>query len=117
MPRRNCWLAVGLLILLGGTTLVRPAPVAGEEQQAEITRKVKSKIAPIYPDIAKRMNISGTVKLMVVVAPNGSVKSTKVIGGHPLLASAAEDAVKKWKFEPASEESSGMIEIIFRPTN
>ncbi len=59
------------------------------------------------------MSIHGTVKLLVDVAPNGSVKNVKVIGGHPLLATAAEDAVKKWKFEPASEESFGKVELIF----
>jgi TonB family protein len=57
------------------------------------------------------------VKLVVVVNANGSVKSTKVMGGHPLLVSAAEDAVKKWKFEPASQEDSGVVEFSFRPEN
>jgi len=54
---------------------------------------------------------------VVVVNANGSVKSTKVMGGHPLLVSAAEDAVKKWKFEPASQEDSGVVEFSFRPEN
>jgi TonB family protein len=57
------------------------------------------------------------VKLVVVVNANGSVKSTKVLGGHPLLVSAAEDAVKKWKFEPAAQEDSGVVEFSFRPEN
>jgi TonB family protein len=63
------------------------------------------------------MNISGTVKLVVVVAPNGNVKSTKVLGGHPVLVTAAQDAVKRWKFESASEENSGVVEITFKPEN
>jgi outer membrane biosynthesis protein TonB len=45
------------------------------------------------------------------------VKSTKVLGGHPLLVSAAEDAVKKWKFEPAAQEDSGVVEFTFKPEN
>jgi TonB family protein len=49
------------------------------------------------------------------VAPNGSVKNTKVVGGHPLLVNAAVDAVKKWRFEPASEETTGVVEFKFDP--
>jgi TonB family protein len=61
------------------------------------------------------MNIVGTVKVMVVVAPNGNLKSSKAVGGHPLLVNAALDAIKKWKFESASEESSGIVEFKFQP--
>ena len=50
-----------------------------------------------------------------LVAPNGTVKSTKVIGGHPLLAQAAVDAVNKWKFGTAPEDSSELIELKFDP--
>jgi TonB family protein len=109
------WLALGLLTAMSVALVAKPAPLFGED--AEITRKVKSKVTPVYPDIARRMNISGVVKLVVVVSASGSVKSTKVVGGHPLLVSAAEDAVKKWKFEPAAQEDSGVVEFTFRPEN
>jgi TonB family protein len=61
------------------------------------------------------MNITGVVKVQVVVAPNGTVKEAKVVGGHPLLANAALDAVKKWRFEPAQAESSGVVDFKFEP--
>jgi len=61
------------------------------------------------------MNITGTVKVEVVVAPNGSVKDAKVVGGHPVLAGAALEAVKKWKFEPAAVESTGIVDFKFEP--
>jgi TonB family protein len=63
------------------------------------------------------MNISGTVRLVVVVSASGTVKSTQALGGHPLLVSAAEDAVKKWKFEAAPQENSGVVEFTFKPDN
>jgi TonB family protein len=107
--------AVLLLIAAGTAAVVNPARAVGEDN--EISRKVKNKVSPSYPEIARRMNISGTVKLVVVVSPNGSVKSTKVLGGHPLLVSAAEDAVKKWKFETAPAEDSGVVEFTFKPEN
>src|SRR6266478_3396994 len=84
--------------------------------QEELTRKAKSKVAPAYPELAKRMSISGVVKVQVVVAPNGSVKTTKVVGGHPLLVNAAMDAVKKWRFESASDETTGVVEFRFDPS-
>ena len=108
-------LAVVLLVVAATVIVVNPARAVGEDN--EITRKVKSKVSPTYPEIARRMNISGTVKLVVVVSPNGAVKSTKVLGGHPLLVSAAEDAVKKWKFETAPAEDSGVVEFTFKPEN
>jgi len=113
--RSKRWLALGLLVITTLALMGKPSPVYGED--GEISRKVKSRVTPLYPEIARRMNISGVVKLVVIVAPNGAVKSTKVMGGHPLLVSAAEDAVKKWKFEPAAQEDSGVVEFTFRPEN
>ena len=80
-------------------------------------RRVKSKVAPVYPELAKRMNVTGVVKLQVVVAPNGIVKSAKAIGGHPLLIDPAVDAVKKWKYEPAAEETTNTVEFRFDNNN
>jgi TonB family protein len=83
--------------------------------QDVIERKVRTRITPIYPDLARKMGLSGSVKLEVVVSPNGTVKETKVIGGHPILVNAALEAVKKWKFETASAESTGTLEFKFQP--
>jgi TonB family protein len=81
----------------------------------EIVRRAKSKVQPMYPELAHKMNISGTVKIEITVAPNGTVKQARVVGGHPVLATAALDAAKKWRFEPASGESSGIIDFKFEP--
>jgi protein TonB len=97
------------------TTLFGSLAVVPGFAQETLERKVKSKIAPAYPEIARRMGLTGTVKLLVVVAANGSVKETKVIGGHPILVNAAVDAMKKWKFEPGTAESSGTVEFKFEP--
>lgn len=110
------WFATGGLAVaavLAATTLV--STPAKAQQPDELTRKVKFKMSPTYPDVARRLNIAGVVKIAVVVAPNGSLKTTKVVGGHPLLVNAALDALKKWKFESAPEESSGVVEFKFEP--
>ena len=83
--------------------------------QGELARKAKTKVAPAYPPLARRLNITGTVKVLVVVSPNGSLKNTRVVGGNPLLVDAAVDALKKWKFEPAETESTGTVEFKFQP--
>ena len=106
--------ALALVAVVTGMVLLHP--VSSRAQQEELTRKIKTKVAPAYPELARRMSISGVVKIQVVVAPNGSVKNTKIVGGHPVLANAAQDAVKKWRFEPAAEETTGVVEFKFDPT-
>ena len=108
---------MGLLFAAASADLVI-LPVSAEAHQAEaqqeeIARKVKTSVQPAYPELARRMNIVGVVRVQVVVAANGSVKSAKGVGGHPLLVNAAVDAVKKWRFEAASEETTGIVQFKF----
>jgi TonB family protein len=100
--------AVIALLVGAGSVVLR-----AQDPDNEITRRAKTKVQPAYPDLARKMNITGTVKVQVTVSPNGTVKDAKVVGGHPLLASAALDAVKKWRFEPAPVESSGVVDFKF----
>jgi protein TonB len=88
---------------------------AQQAQSGELVRRAINKVQPAYPDLARKMNIAGTVKIQVVVASNGIVKGAHVVGGHPVLANAALDAAKKWRFEPAAEETSGVIDFKFEP--
>ena len=88
--------------------------IAQQSSTDEGKRKVKSKTAPAYPELAKRMNVSGKVKIEVIITPDGKVRSTRVIGGHPLLVQACQDAVKEWKFVAAAEETTQVIEFDFR---
>ena len=76
-------------------------------------RKVKTKTSPAYPELARRMNVTGKVKIEVVITPDGHVKSTRVVGGHPLLVQACQDSVKEWKFVPAAEETTQIVEFDF----
>jgi protein TonB len=68
---------------------------------------------PEYPEIAKRMNISGMVKVELVIAADGSITSAKVLGGHPLLADAVQKALKKWKYAPGPAETTMELEFKF----
>jgi TonB family protein len=109
------WAVTGGALLLGLTAVVSVFHPAHALAQEELTRKVKTRVSPAYPELARRLNISGTVRVLVVVSPSGSLKTTKVVGGNPVLVNAALDALKKWKFEPAEDESTGTVEFKFEP--
>jgi TonB family protein len=82
---------------------------------AQESRKVISRPTPVYPEAAKRLAITGTVKVQVVIAPDGHIRETKVIGGHPLLVESVQEALKDWKYEPASGDSAVLLEFHFHP--
>ena len=105
-------LAVGLLLLGGWAATMAPTAWG---QQDDGSRKAKSKVAPAYPELARRMKIAGVVKVQVTITPSGTVKDAKVIGGHPLLANAVMDAVKKWRYEARPQETVESLEFRFDP--
>ena len=82
---------------------------------AEDGRRIRNKVNPVYPDLAKKVNASGAVRLEIQIAPNGEIKSVKALGGHPLLIPAAEDAIRKWRYEPSSETTTTVVEFRFSP--
>ena len=100
--------------LLGLAILSTLLAVPGLQAQEEGQRKATLRVSPSYPELARRMNVSGTVRLEVTIAPDGKVKSVKPIGGHPVLVEAADEAVKKWKFEPASSATTEVVAVQFR---
>lgn len=103
--------AVALMAMVFGLAVSSPA--FGDDEG----RKVKSKVSPAYPELAKKMNVTGVVKLQVTIAANGSVKNAKVIGGHPLLVDAAIEAIRKYRYEPASEDTTEVVEFHFDNNN
>jgi TonB family protein len=108
--------AAALFAVLTLATTLGPIQVRAQQTQSdELVRRAKSKVQPTYPELARKMNISGTVKIEIVVAPNGTVKGARVVGGHPVLANAALEAAKKWRFDPSSGESTGIIDFKFEP--
>jgi TonB family protein len=76
-------------------------------------RKVIFRVNPVCPELALRMHIQGTVRLEAVVKPNGSVRTTHVLGGNPVLVEAATTAVAKWRFEAAPNETTEVVQLVF----
>ena len=76
-------------------------------------RAVKSRVAPVYPEIAKRMKIACVVRLEVTVDPDGKVVDVKQVRGNHVLSEAAEEAVRKWKFVPGPSQSIVDVDLNF----
>ncbi|HEY0701696.1 MAG TPA: energy transducer TonB [Candidatus Acidoferrales bacterium] len=98
-------IALGLAISVTAQELVPTASSA--------SRKVRTKVTPNYPGLARQMNVAGRVKIEVTISSDGRVVSTRTVGGSPLLVGAATDAVKKWRYEPSSKESIEIVEFEF----
>lgn len=73
-----------------------PLRVGGDIKEP---RKLKH-VDPVYPDIAVRANIQGSIVLECTVSPQGRVTAVKVLRGIPLLNAAAVEAVKQWVYTP-----------------
>jgi TonB family protein len=108
---RKTLATVGLLALVAASIFAQTSTTD------ETKRKVKNRVAPQYPELARRTKVTGKVKIEVIIAPDGRVKSTRAVGGHPLLVQACQDAVKEWRFVAAPEESTQVIEFEFTPAS
>jgi TonB family protein len=106
-------IAVALFVLV--PVLMFAPSQAPAQESSEGIRKVVSKVLPQYPSIARSMRLQGVVRADVLVAPNGTVKSVEVKGGHPLLAQSAQNALREWKWEPAPRETHESVELRFNP--
>jgi TonB family protein len=76
-------------------------------------RAVRSRVSPVYPEIAKRMKISGEVKLEATVDAQGKVRDVKPVSGNHMLEVAAEDAVRQWRFEPGDGDATVIVAVTF----
>jgi TonB family protein len=106
-----------VLLTTAASVLFGTASFGQSGSTDEGKRKVKVRVSPQYPELARRMNVAGKVKMEVTITPDGKVKSIRTIGGHPLLVQACQDALKDWKFLPASEESTQIVEFDFHGAN
>jgi TonB family protein len=102
------------MLTAAASLLVISVSTAQQATVEEGKRKVKSRTSPQYSDLARRMGLNGKVKIELVIAPDGHVKSSRAVGGHPVLVQACLDAVKDWRYEPAPEETTQIVEFDFK---
>ena len=101
--------------MVGGALLAMALTLGTSNLQAQEGRKVLSNPVPVYPEVARKMHLTGTVKVQVVIGTDGRIKEKIFIGGHPVLVSAVDDTLKNWKYAPASGETSTQLEFNFHP--
>jgi TonB family protein len=109
MKSLPCKIALAAMVLASACLFI---PKQLYSQAAE-SRKIVARVAPQYPTLARSMNLQGSVRADVVVAPNGSVKSVEIKGGHPLFVQSAQNAIREWKWEPAPHETHETVELKF----
>jgi TonB family protein len=83
--------------------------------RAQEGRKALTNPEPPYPEVAKRLRLSGVVKVQVVIATDGKIKDVKVVGGHPIFVNSVEETLKSWKFAPSATETTTTLEFTFKP--
>lgn len=105
--------AVRLLISMVILRAASGQVVGAQEIEGNGGRTIVSKVTPAYPELARRTNLDGLVKLRVTVSPAGAARTVEVIGGNPVLAKAGQDAVYKFRWVPAAQESQELVVIRF----
>jgi len=91
------------------------APLPCHAQDNTGKRRVVESVTPAYPMLARTLALAGIVKVDVLVAPDGSVRTMEVKAGHPILVQAAANAVRRWRWEPAAHDSHELVEVKFSP--
>src|SRR5215467_7812267 len=93
--------------VIGG--IISSAPVAvpkvATPQRVRVSQGVTQgllirKVQPTYPPLARQARIQGSVLLQAEISKDGSIENLRLISGHPMLAPAAIEAVKQWKYKP-----------------
>ncbi len=103
-----------LLFAMLGLVSLQPSAFSQATSQAEPARKLKARVEPRYPALARQLNLSGKVKIAVMISPDGRVKSTRTLGGSPVLVNAALDAIRMWRYEPGPKETVDFVELDFK---
>lgn len=110
---RRTVLTLALLLAVG--QFLQPQQSFAQQVRVQGKRKILSQVKAVYPPLAKKMNLSGLVRLVAIVAPDGSVVRSEVIGGSPVLVQSAVDAIAKSKWQVGPQETKELIEIKFEP--
>jgi TonB family protein len=105
--------SAALMLALSWTTAFVPASLAQKASKSD--RKVIVITKPDYPDILRRAQVGGVVRLKATVQANGTVSNVEVLGGNPILAENAAAAVRKWKYAPAASQTLEDVSLSFTP--
>lgn len=100
--------AIGYVSADTDTGGVKILALEGSEERVLIKR-----VEPAYPEILRNNRIGGVVRLEITIAPNGNVETVKLLGGNPVLAEAAQNAVRKWVYSPSRSRTTMEVSVPF----
>jgi TonB family protein len=101
------------LCLAAAMAFLPSAVVPQENAPKENQPRLLKKVIPAYPEILKKMNVSGTVKVHVTVATDGSVKDVEVKGGNAIFIDSVAAAVRNWKFVASDHQRAADVTVNF----
>ena len=106
-----------LLLVLNMVILLVFASVLPSVSQDQVPneRKLTNRVEPEYPEALKRLYIGGVVRVEVHISPSGTVESTELIGGNPVLGQSAMKALKQWKYAPGKSKETLTVKLEFDP--
>jgi TonB family protein len=107
----RCLVTLSQLVIVVLLSLV--PSVAQVQEQSSKERKLITRVEPEYPETLKRLYIGGVVRVEVEIEPSGVVKSTKLLGGSPILGQSTMKAIKQWRYAPAASEETLTVKIEF----
>lgn len=82
-------------------TMPRLAPPAAPPRVSRMMEgNLIHRVQPAYPPLARQARIQGPVVLRAVINRDGAIENLQVISGHPMLAPAAVEAVRQWRYRP-----------------
>jgi TonB family protein len=97
------------------TLLSGVLPLGVSSQEGE--PKPLKKTLPVYPEVLRKMGLSGTVRLKVTIASDGSVKDIEILGGGAIFAEAASKAVRQWRYPPGAKDRVAEVSAEFECCN
>jgi TonB family protein len=82
-------------VILTHPTVTKPVIVSNLGEGSLIYR-----VQPNYPELARQARVQGAVELRALISKSGTIENLVVVRGHPMLAAAALDAVRRWRYRP-----------------
>ena len=111
--RRRCLVTLSQLVIIVFLSVVASVAQVQIQEPSSKERKLITRVEPEYPETLKRLYIGGVVRVEVEVEPSGVVKSTKLLGGSPILGQSTMKAIKQWRYVPAASEETLIVKIEF----
>lgn len=91
-------------LIVNGTPVTTAQVTANAAEHVQMstdtTAAVSNAVKPGYPVLARQMKVQGSVILQALIGRDGTIQSLKVLSGPSILAAAAEEAVRQWRFKP-----------------